>query len=492
MKGKPKRLSSKKTRIEKDTLGERAVQIGAYYGVQTLRATENFAVSGLLPKPEFIRATAIVKRAAAETNMALGLLNRKRARAIMKAADEIIRGRLHDQFVVDVYQAGAGTSHNMNANEVIANRAIELLGGKKGDYRIVHPNDHVNMGQSTNDTFPTAMRVAALMTSEALFTSLKGLERELGGKARAFDRIIKSARTHLQDAVPIRLGQDFASYAECIQKCRKRIDDAKNGLNMLGIGGTAAGTGLNTHPRYRPMVVRAISRISGIRGLKPAPDTVEGMNSMADFSAFSGALRDTAIELIRIANDLRLLSSGPRTGLREITLPPVQPGSSIMPGKVNPVMAEMLNMVCFQVMGNDLALAMASQAGQLELNVMGPVINYNILQSIEILTSGIRLFTERCIKGIKADKKRCKEFFERSVGLVTILNPIIGYEKAAIVAKESARTGKTLREVLVERGILTNNEVEALLDPMRVTGPQLRGRRGKKSKGFINKKRTNF
>jgi aspartate ammonia-lyase len=480
MKRRPKRFRPKKTRIEKDTIGERAVPIGAYYGVQTLRATENFAVSGILPKPKFVRATAMVKRAAAETNMALGLLDKKRARAIMKASDDIIGGRLHDQFVVDVYQAGAGTSHNMNANEVIANRAIEILGGKKGDYRIVHPNDHVNMGQSTNDTFPTAMRIAALLTSGPLLKSLKGLERELRGRARAFDRIIKSARTHLQDAVPIRLGQDFASYAECIRKSTKRIDNSRDGLKILGIGGTAAGTGLNTHPRYRPMVVRAISRVSGIRGLKPAPNTVEGMNSMADFSAFSGALRDTALELIRIANDLRLLSSGPRTGIGEITLPPVQPGSSIMPGKVNPVMAEMLNMVCFQVVGNDLAVAMASQAGQLELNVMGPVINYNILQSIEILASSIELFTERCIRGIRADKKRCEEFFEKSVGLATILNPVIGYEKAAIVAKESASTGKTLREVLLERGILTKKEVEALLAPMRVTGPQLKGKRGKK------------
>jgi fumarate hydratase class II/aspartate ammonia-lyase len=482
----PKKTRQKKFRVEKDTLGERAVPIYAYYGVQALRAKENFPVSGILPKPEFIRATAMVKRAAAETNMALGLLERKRARAIMKAADEIIGGRLHDQFIVDVYQAGAGTSHNMNANEVIANRAIELTGGRKGhgrkgDYGLVHPNDHVNMGQSTNDTFPTAMRIAALITSDGLFSSLKALERELGRKARAFDRVIKSARTHLQDAVPIRLGQDFASYASCIQKSAKRIDDARKGLKILGIGGTAAGTGLNTHPRYRPMVVRALKKISGIRGLKPAPDTVEAMNSMADFSAFSGALRGSALELIRIANDVRLLSSGPHTGLNEITLPPVQPGSSIMPGKVNPVIAEMLNMVCFQVVGNDLAVSMASQAGQFELNVMGPVINYNVLQSIEILTSGIRLFTERCVTGIKVDRKRCREYFERSVGLATVLNPIIGYEKAALVAKEAARTGKTLREVLLERGVLKEKEVEALLDPMRVTGPQLKAKRKKRA-----------
>ncbi len=490
MKVKKKRALAKKTRIEKDTLGKRAVPSDAYYGVQTLRAKHNFSASGILPKSEFIMATAMVKRAAAEVNMALGLLAAKKARAIMKAADEVIGGHLHEQFIVDVYQAGAGTSHNMNANEVIANRANEILGARKGEYRLVHPNDHVNMAQSTNDTFPTAMRIAALHASGGLSSSLKGLERELRGKARRFDRIIKSARTHLQDAVPIRLGQDFTSYATSVRKCTERFEAARKALKSLGIGGTAAGTGLNTDPRYRPMVVRALSRVSGIKGLKPAPDTVEGMNSMADFTALSGTLRDTSLELIRIANDFRLLSSGPRTGLKEITLPPVQPGSSIMPGKVNPVMAEMMNMVSFQVVGNDLAVAMASQAGQFELNVMGPVINYNILQSIGILTKGIRLFTDRCVKGIEADRKRCRDYFESSVGLATVLNPIIGYEKAALVAKASERTGKTIREVLVESGVFTPTEAEELLKPMRVTGPQLRKKSGKRKKrGERGKKR---
>ncbi len=463
--------------MERDTLGKRAVPSRAYYGVQTLRASENFSVSAIPPKPVFIRATAMVKRCAAEVNMTLGLLGVKKARAIMRGADEIIAGRMHNEFIVDVYQAGAGTSHNMNANEVIANRANEILGGRKGEYRLVHPNDHVNMSQSTNDTFPTAMRVAALLSSGGLSASLKALEREFGRKARRFDRVIKSARTHLQDAVPIRLGQDFTSYATSVRKCRERFEAATKALKLLGIGGTAAGTGINTHPRYRPMVVRALSRVSGVRGLKPAPDTVEAINSMADFTALSGTLRDTALELIRIANDLRLLSSGPRTGLREITLPPVQPGSSIMPGKVNPVMAEMLNMVSFQVVGSDLTVSMASQAGQFELNVMGPVINYNVLQSIEILTSGIRLFTDRCVNGIEADRARCRTYFESSVGLATILNPLIGYEKAALVAKESERTGKTIREVLISSGLFTRREVDTLFDPMKVTRPQLKGKK---------------
>ncbi|MEE9613978.1 MAG: aspartate ammonia-lyase [Thermodesulfobacteriota bacterium] len=463
-----------KVRIESDPLGEKAVPRGAYYGVQTERARENFDISGIPPRRELIIATAMIKRAAAEVNSELGLLSKKTARAIIRATDEIIRGGLHREFVVDVFQAGAGTSHNMNANEVIANRATELLGGRRGDYTVVHPNDHVNMAQSTNDTFPTAMKLSALMLSGGLTESLSGLERELKRKGRAFGRVIKSARTHLRDAVPITLGQEFASYAECIKKRRTRITEATGALKTLGIGGSAAGTGLNTHPRYRRMVVRALSRSSGIRGLKPAPDTVEAMNSMAPFVDLSGALRALAVELIRIANDLRLLSSGPRTGLSEITLPAVQPGSSIMPGKANPVMAEMLNMVSFQVVGNDLTIAMASQAGQLELNVMMPVISHNLLQSMDILTGGMRAFTERCVTGIEADRERCREYFERSIGLATVLNPIIGYGNAATVARAAVERGVTLRELIAEKGLLSEEELDRLLDPATVTGPQLK------------------
>ncbi len=459
-------------RIERDTLGEVKVPAGAYYGAQTARAVENFPISGIGPKRVFVWATALIKLAAAETNASLGLLDKRIARAVVKAATEAEEGRLDEHFVVDVYQAGAGTSHNMNANEVIANRAIELLGGRRGDYTIVHPNDHVNMAQSTNDTFPTAMRLAALKSSEELLKSLGLLEAELVKKAKRFDRIIKSARTHLQDAVPIRLGQDFSAYAESVRKRTADIKDTLKALKNLPIGATAAGTGLNTHPRYRKEVVKRLSFHTGIKGLRPAPDMLEAINSAADFSAFSGALRLAALELIRIANDLRLLSSGPKTGLGEIRLPAVQPGSSIMPGKVNPVMAEMLNMVCFQVVGNDTAVVMAAQAGQLELNVMGPVINYNILQSIEILTTAVAAFTTRCVKGIEADRERCRYFFENSVGLATVLNPVIGYVKAAEVAKEAASTGKTIKDITIERGVLTEKEWNLLFEPEAVTGPR--------------------
>ena len=461
-----------KYRVERDALGTRKVPANAYFGIQTLRASENFPISGLMPEASFIRATAQVKYAAASANSELGLLPRGKARAIMRAAKEIIDGRFHDQFIVDVYQAGAGTSHNMNANEVIANRAIEILKGRRGDYGLVHPNDHVNMAQSTNDTFPSAMRVAALTETDGLIASLTALKSALSVKARKFDKIIKSARTHLQDAVPIRLGQEFNSYASAVESSVERIKEASVNLKNIGLGATAAGTGINSHPAYGRLAVRALSKVSGVRGLKRAKDPVAALNSMADFAAFSSALRGAALELIRIANDLRLLGSGPRTGLAEIKLPPVQPGSSIMPGKVNPVMAEMLNMVAFQVVGNDLAITMASQAGQFELNVMGPVINYNLLSSIKILTSGTAAFTEKCVKSLKADKNKCAEYFENSVGLATLLNRFIGYEEAAVIAKESERTGRTIREILLGSGKFTMEEIDALFDPMRVTAPQ--------------------
>lgn len=451
-------------RTEKDPLGEKAVPINAYYGIQTLRAIENFPVSGIPPKKEFITATAMTKKAAALANITTASLNKKIGRAIVKATDEIIHGKLHKEFVVDAYQAGAGTSHNMNTNEVIANRAIEILGGKKGDYRIVHPNDHVNMSQSTNDIMPTSMRLAGLFMAEGLTVELKQLEKALSAKSKEFDNIIKSARTHLQDAVPIRLGQEFQSYRRVISKAIKRIKNTADELKELGIGATAAGTGINTHPAYRRHVIKTLREITGIKDLRPADDMFEAINSMADFVNLSATLRGLAIELIKIANDLRLLSSGPKTGFAEITLPPVQPGSSIMPGKVNPVMAEMLNMVCFQVIGNDTAIAMAAQAGQLELNVMMPLINYNLLQSLEILKNAVRVFTERCVKGIKADRIRCSEMAEKSVGIATVLNPFIGYEKASAVVKEAVAKGKSIREVIIEKGILSKKEIDKILD----------------------------
>lgn len=458
-----------KFRIEKDSLGEKKVPFAAYYGAQTLRAGENFPISGIMPKPVFIIATAMVKKAACAANHELGLLDKQRASAITRAADEVISGKLRREFIVDVYQAGAGTSHNMNANEVIANRGIELLGGKKGDYSTLHPNDHVNMSQSTNDVIPTAMRLAAIASSEKLLDSLGNLEKALKRKSREFDRVIKSGRTHLQDAVPIRLGQEFGSYGASVRSSIERINCARGRLKNIGLGGTAVGTGLNTRPAYRKKVVKELCRVSGIKGLRIAPNGFEAIASMGDFSFFSGALRGAAIELIRIANDLRLLSSGPCTGLAEIILPAVQPGSSIMPGKVNPVMAEMLDMVCFQVIGHDAVVTLAAQAGQLELNVMMPVINYNILQSVEILDSSVRAFTQRCVSGIKADKKRCREYFEKSVGLAAILNKFIGYEKAAHVAKEAAATGRTIKDVVIEKRILTEKEWKKMLEPMRVT-----------------------
>lgn len=459
-------------RIERDSLGEKEVPLDAYYGVQTARAIENFPISGIKPPEVFIRATAMVKKASAMANMAVGSLDARIGKAIIIAAEEIINGMWHDQFLVDVYQAGAGTSHNMNVNEVIANRAIETLGGKKGDYRIVHPNDHVNMSQSTNDTFPTTMRIAALFMIHELLPVLNLLEDAFLEKAREFDGVIKSARTHLQDAVPIRLGQDFQAYGVSISKARAYIGEASESLKELGIGATAAGTGINTHPDYRLKAIEALRDITGIKDLRPSQDMLESINSMADFVKVSYSLKGLAIELTRIANDLRLLSSGPRTGLAEITLPPVQPGSSIMPEKVNPVLAEMLNMVCFQVIGNDLTITMASQAGQLELNVMMPVINYNLLHSIGILKNGVKVYTERCVKGIMANPDRCKEMADKTLGLATVLNPIIGYEKAVEIAQEAFKTGETVKEVVVRRGVLSKEEAEEVFGLFRMTKPR--------------------
>jgi aspartate ammonia-lyase len=463
-------MDKTKMRQEKDSLGELEVPETAYYGVQTARAVANFPISGLRAHPTFIKASAMVKWAAAQANIGCGKLDAKIGKVIQKAAEEVIEGKWNDQFVVDVFQAGAGTSHNMNTNEVIANRAIEIMGGKRGEYKLVHPNDHVNMSQSTNDVFPTAMRVATLLFLQGLDPVLSRLEKALSAKAKEYDSIIKSGRTHLQDAVPIRLGQEFSGYARAISRARKRIVAASEGLKELGIGGSAVGTGINTHPQYKKKVVAAIKKISGL-DVRPSDNLFERMQSMADFVEISGSLRELAVEMIRIANDLRLLSSGPRTGFAEMVLPPVQPGSSIMPGKVNPVMAEVTNMVCFHVIGNDLTVTMAAQAGQLELNVMMPVINFNVLQSIEILTNDIALFTDRCIKGIVVNPSQCKEYAEKSVGLATILNPSIGYEAAAVVAKTSMQTGKSLREVILEKGILSAQEVEKILDPTKMTEP---------------------
>jgi len=458
-------------RIERDSLGEKQVPAGAYYGVQTARAVENFPISGVTARPVFIHATALIKKAAARANMDCGKLDKRRGRAIVQAAGEVAEGEWHEHFVVDVFQAGAGTSHNMNVNEVVANRAIEILGGKRGDYSIVHPNDHVNMAQSTNDVFPTAMRIAAFFAIADLMPVLEGLGTALEAKGREFDGIIKSGRTHLQDAVPIRLGQEFSAYAAAVNKGCKAIRHEADRLLELGIGGSAVGTGINTPPDYQKKIVAHLCKLTGLR-LCGSKNLVASMQSMSDFVSLSGSLRMLAVELIRIANDFRLLSSGPTTGLAEIRLPAVQPGSSIMPGKVNPSMAEALNMVGFQVIGNDTVITLSAQAGQLELNVMMPVINYNLLQSIHLLTHVVRVFTERCVKGIVADEARCRELAERTLGLATILNPVIGYEAAARIAKESLASGRSIRDLVIEKGILSKAGADKILNPYKMTSPR--------------------
>lgn len=450
-------------RVERDTLGEVRVPMDAYYGAQTARAVENFPISGLRAHPCFIRATAMVKYAAARANMECGVLDERIGIAVADAAREVADGKWRNHFVVDVFQAGAGTSHNMNANEVIANRGIEMLGGKRGEYSLVHPNDHVNMSQSTNDSFPTAMRLAVLMAGGGLLEAVEQLAESFGKKSREFNGIIKSGRTHLQDAVPVRLGQEFGAYAAALQKGKERIEIALDKMRIVGIGGSAAGTGINTPGGYGEAVVRHLSKVSGFE-IEGASDLFESMQSMADFAIISSSLKNLALELTRIANDLRLLSSGPRTGLAEIILPPVQPGSSIMPGKVNPVMAEALNMVAFQVMGNDLTVSMAAQAGQLELNVMMPVIIHNILQAMDILKNGMILFAGRCVDGTTANEERCRDYAERTVGLATILNTHIGYNGAAEISKEAVRENKTVREVVLERGILKEEDVKRIFD----------------------------
>ena len=456
------------TRLERDSLGTKRVPSSAYYGIQTLRAVENFPISGLRLPAEMVRAYALIKKAAAEANAATGHLPRREAAAIRRACDEILRGRFRDQFVVDVYQAGAGTSFHMNVNEVVANRANELLGQHRGAYRPLHPNDHVNMAQSTNDTFPTAMRLAALLALQPLDASMQALERALRGKARQFAGVVKAGRTHLQDAVPVRLGREFGAYALAVAKARRHILETARALCELNLGGTAVGTGMNTHPRYRSLAIRALARWMRFP-LRPAQDLMERTQSLGDFARLSGSLRVYALELIRIANDLRLMSSGPNTGLGEIDLPAVQPGSSIMPGKVNPVIPEMVDMVGFQVLGHDATVTAAVQAGQLELNVMMPVAAYNLLQAIRLLTNAGRVFAQRCIIRITVNRDRCEALAHRSLALVTALNPHIGYLKAATIAKESLSTGRSPLELVIEHKLMAPSAARRLLDPDRLS-----------------------
>lgn len=443
----------------------------AYYGVQTARAVENFPISGLRAHPEWIRAVALIKIAAARANAALRYLDQSKAEAIIEAATEVAEGKLNEHIVVDVFQAGAGTSFHMNINEVIANRACELLGSVKGDHKLVSPNDHVNMGQSTNDVIPTSMRIAALGLSQRLQEQVRQLGNALEVKGQEFDGILKSGRTHLQDAVPIRLGQEFSGYAAAIQKQTLRLKEATQSMEELGIGGSAAGTGVNTHPDYRGLVLQFLSALTQLP-LRPASNLFEAMQSLAPFTELSAALRNLCVELTRICNDLRLLASGPNTGFNEIILPAVQPGSSIMPGKINPVMAEMLNMVCYHVMGNDACILLAAQAGQLELNVMMPVVAYNLLQSLKVLTTGISVFSEKCIQGISANEEVCRRFADNTLGLATLLNPYLGYLNAAEVVKESQRSGKSIKQIVKERSLLSDDQFNEIFDPQNLTGPR--------------------
>lgn len=461
-----------KTRIEKDSLGEINIPFESYYGVQTQRAVHNFPVSGWKAHPVMVDAYVYIKKAAAITNAELGLLNKKIAGAIVKAADEVLDGKHRDHFVVDVYQAGAGTSHNMNTNEVLANRGIEILKGKRGDYSIINPNDHVNMAQSTNDTFPTAMRLASLIMVKRLLPVINKFRKTLEKKSREFSKVIKSGRTHLQDAAPITLGQEFEGYAEIVSRHYELIAATQKHLAELGIGGTAVGTGLNTHARYRPLMAKNLSKVTGLK-LKPAKNYFEAMQSMLPFMELSSAINNFAIDMTKITNDLRLLASGPTTGFAEIIMPAVQPGSSIMPGKVNPSMAEMMNQVLYQVMGNNHTVMMCSQAGQLELNVMMPVMIFNIVWMIEILKNALNVFDDKCVAGLIADEKKCRDYAEKSISIVTALNPIIGYARAAEIAKESVKTHRSIMDVIRSKNIMPEKELNKVLDLMKLTKPGL-------------------
>jgi len=453
-----------KHRIEKDTLGEVRVPEDALFGAQTQRAIENFPISGLTLPRRFIRAQGIIKLAAARANRRAGALDEKLAAAIEQAAQEVVDGVHDSHFRVDVFQAGAGTSQNMNANEVIANRANEILGGARGDLSLCGPNDHVNMAQSTNDTIPCAIHIsAAEAVRHDLLSAVAALHKTLAKKANEFMPVVKSGRTHLQDAVPIRLGQEFAAWASAVKRDISRIEHAAQTLLELPLGGNAVGTGINAHPKYRACAIKEIARITKMP-FRPMENMFEGIQNVVGALELSAALRGLAVTLSRIANDVRLLASGPRTGLAELLLPAVQPGSSIMPGKVNPVMSEMLNMVCIQVAGNDAAVSMAAQSGQLELNVMMPVMAHNLLQSITILANGASAFNARCLAGLKADKKQCSHWMGRSLAIATALNPAIGYHKAAAVSKRAHAENKTVLEVVVEQGILPEAEARKLLD----------------------------
>jgi aspartate ammonia-lyase len=460
-------------REERDLLGSRALSDDVYYGIQTLRAVENFPITGIQISqyPRLIEALAAVKEAAAEANHELGLLSPERAEAIVQAAREVREGRLHEQFVVDVVQGGAGTSTNMNANEVIANRALELLGRRRGEYDVLHPNNHVNLSQSTNDVYPTALKLAAIWSLQDLRGALDELREAFLSKGREFAEVLKMGRTQLQDAVPMTLGQEFTAFGVTIGEDIERLREAAALISEINMGATAIGTGINTDPRYAALVRDKLAAVTGLE-LVTAPDLVEATQDTGAFVQLSGVLKRVAVKLSKICNDLRLLSSGPRAGLNEINLPPMQPGSSIMPGKVNPVIPEVVNQVCFQVVGNDLTIAMAAEAGQLQLNVFEPVIGFNLFQSVDMLTRGAVVLRERCVLGITANRERLLEMVQNSIGLVTALVPFIGYERASQVAKEAMQTGRGVYELVQEKQWLAPDELEQLLTPDAMTRPR--------------------
>ena len=470
-----KNVESQAYRKEMDSIGSKDVPVQAYYGVQSLRAAENFRITGMYMHPEIINSLAYIKKACAITNCEVGAIDKKIAAAIVKACDEIIGGALHEQFIVDPIQGGAGTSLNMNANEVIANRAIEILGGEKGDYSIVHPNDHVNYGQSTNDVIPTAGKMTSLRLLKKAQNELHRLYDALCKKTEEFDHVIKMGRTQMQDAVPIRLGQEFRAYSVAIMRDINRMDKVMEEMTIINMGGTAVGTGINADEKYMKRIVPNLSEISGM-DLVQAYDLIDSTQNLDSFVAVSGAVKACAVTLSKMANDLRLMSSGPRAGFGEINLPAKQNGSSIMPGKVNPVIAEVMNQVSFNIIGNDVTITMAAEGGQLELNAFEPIIFYCLFQSIDTLAYAVNTFVDNCISGITANEDRCRELVENSVGIITALCPHVGYQRAAKLAKEAILTGKSVRELILRDGILTEDELKTILDPMQLTEPGIPGK----------------
>ena len=462
-------------RVEKDSIGTKDVPENVYYGVQSLRAAENFHITGLNMHPEIINSLAYIKKAAAITNCEAGLLDKRRTQAIVQACDEILEGQFREDFIVDPIQGGAGTSLNMNANEVIANRAIEILGGKKGDYSVVNPNDHVNCGQSTNDVIPTAGKMTSLRLLKKLKKQLLRLHSALEQKADEFDGVIKMGRTQLQDAVPIRLGQEFKAYSVAILRDLNRMDKAMDEMRTLNMGGTAVGTGLNADESYLRRIVPNLSEISGM-DLVQAYDLIDATQNLDSFVAVSGAVKACAVTLSKIANDLRLMSSGPRAGFGEINLPAKQNGSSIMPGKVNPVIPEVVNQVAFNAIGNDMTITMAAEAGQLELNAFEPIIFYCLFQSIDTIAYAVNTFVDNCVIGITANETRCRYFVENSVGIITAICPYVGYQKAAEIAKEAIKTGESVRKLIIETGLLTKEQMDEIMDPVQMTEPGISGK----------------